>query len=76
MLILDDLLFRIPVQIGKEVLNEITERAEKEMGHYSSTEEVLSELKSLQVSLDLGEITEEEYDEKEKLLLDELERLQ
>lgn len=76
MLILDDLFVRIPIQIGKEVLNEISRRVEKEMGHYSSAEEVLGDLKSLQVSLDLGEITEEEYDAREAELLDELERLE
>lgn len=76
MLLVDDLLVGVPLQISKKVLKEIKNRVDKEMGVYEDPEEVLQDLKKLQVSLETGEITREEYDKREEELLDILESLE
>jgi len=77
MLLVDDLLkglfVDVPLKISKKVLKEIQSQVDEEMGKYYSPEEVKNELKKLQVSLETGEITREEYDRREKDLLDILE---
>lgn len=75
MFLVDDLLVRVPVKIGMEVLKEINRKVDEEQGFYESEEDVLEYIKELQVSLETGEITEEEYDRREKELLDVLEEL-
>ena len=54
-------------------MQEILRKIDKELGNYSSREEVMDELRKLQVSLEMGEISEEDYDEREESLLDALE---
>jgi len=66
----------MPFQIGKKVLLEIKRKVDEERGAYESPEEVMGDLKKLQVSLETGEITIEEYDEREEELLEVLEELQ
>lgn len=79
MLLVDDLLkgllVDVPTKITKQVMNEIMTQVDNELGNYYSPEEVRDELKKLQVSLETGEITREEYDKKEEELLDILEAL-
>lgn len=79
MLLVDDLLkgllVDVPTKITKQVMNEIMTQVDNELGNYYSPEEVQDELKKLQVSLETGEITREEYDEREEELLDILEAL-
>jgi|GEM_PF-2383804 len=79
MLLVDDLLkgllVDVPTKITKQVMNEIMAQVDNELGNYYSPEEVQDELKKLQVSLEMGEITREEYDKKEEELLDILEAL-
>lgn len=76
MFLIDDLLVGVPLQISKKVLKEIKNKVDKEMGVYEDPEEVLQDLKKLQVSLETGEITREEYDKREEELLDILESLE
>lgn len=79
MLLVDDLLkgllIDVPTKITKQVMNEIMAQVDNELGNYYSPEEVQDELKKLQVSLETGEITREEYDKKEEELLDIIEAL-
>ncbi|MBS3736834.1 gas vesicle protein GvpG [Candidatus Bipolaricaulota bacterium] len=79
MLIVDDLLkglfVDVPVKITKEVLKEIQRQVDAELGNYYSPEGVQNELRKLQVSLETGEISREEYDKREEELLDVLESL-
>ena len=80
MLVVDNLLkglfVDVPLKISKKVLNEIQSQVDEELGNYYSPEEVQDELKKLQVSLETGEISREEYDKREEELLDILEALQ
>ncbi len=80
MLVVDNLLkglfVDVPLKISKKVLNEIQSQVDEELGNYYSPEEVQNELKKLQVSLETGEISREEYDKREEELLDILEALQ
>lgn len=80
MLLVDDLLnglfIDVPMKISKKVLKEIKSQVDEEMGNYYSPEEVKNELKKLQVSLETGEISREEYDRREEELLDILESLE
>ncbi len=73
--LLKGLLVDVPTKITKQVMNEIMTQVDNELGNYYSPEEVQDELKKLQVSLETGEITREEYDEREEELLDILEAL-
>ncbi len=73
--LLKGLLVDVPTKITKQVMNEIMTQVDNELGNYYSPEEVRDELKKLQVSLETGEITREEYDKKEEELLDILEAL-
>lgn len=79
MLVVDDLLkgllVDVPTKITKQVMNEIKTQVDNELGNYYSPEEVQDELKKLQVSLETGEITREEYDRREEELLDIMEAL-
>jgi hypothetical protein len=79
MLVVDDLLqgllVDVPTKITKQVMNEIKTQVDNELGNYYSPEEVQDELKKLQVSLETGEITREEYDQREEELLDIMEAL-
>lgn len=80
MLVVDNMLkglfVDVPIKISKKVLNEIQNQVDEELGNYYSPEEVQNELKRLQVSLETGEISREEYDKREEELLDILEALQ
>lgn len=80
MLVVDNMLkglfVDVPLKISKKVLNEIQNQVDEELGNYYSPEEVQNELKRLQVSLETGEISREEYDKREEELLDILEALQ
>lgn len=79
MLLVDDLLkgllVDVPTKITKQVLDEIMTEVDNELGNYYSPEEVQDELRKLQVSLETGEISREEYDEREEELLDIMEAL-
>lgn len=79
MLLVDDLLkgllVDVPTKITKQVMDEIMTEVDNELGNYYSPEEVQDELKKLQVSLETGEITREEYDKREEELLDIMEAL-
>ncbi len=80
MLVVDNLLkglfVDVPVKITKKVLREIQSQVDEELGNYYSPEEVQNELRKLQVSLETGEISSEEYDRREEELLDILEALE
>ena len=75
MLLLDDLLINIPLNIGKKVLGEIKNQVDHQIGQFDNPEEVINEIKKLQVSLETGEITEDEYDKMEEELFDVLEEM-
>ncbi|MFW6421648.1 MAG: gas vesicle protein GvpG [Candidatus Bipolaricaulota bacterium] len=79
MLLIDDLLkglfVDVPFEISREVLREIKCQVDEERGHYSDPGEVRDEVRKLQVSLETGEISREEYDQREEELLTVLEEL-
>ena len=58
-----------PIRGVRWLANKVTEAAE---GELLDEDRVRSELLELQMCLDTGEIGEEEYDEKEKVLLEQL----
>lgn len=74
--LLKGLFVDVPVKITKKVLREIQSQVDEELGNYYSPEEVQNELRKLQVSLETGEISREEYDQREEELLDILEALE
>jgi len=74
--LLKGLFVDVPVKITKKVLREIQSQVDEELGNYYSPEEVQNELRKLQVSLETGEISSEEYDRREEELLDILEALE
>lgn len=69
MLIIDDLLL-LPIQMLWNILNGIKDEADKEL--YPDESQVKEKLISLQMSLDLGKITEEEYERQEEKLMERL----
>lgn len=75
MILLDDLCIKVPLKISWEVLQEIKDKVDKELGYYENEEEVLQDLRRLQVSLETGELEEETYDQRESELLDILEEM-
>ncbi len=72
MLLVDDLL-KVPITLSKQILKGIKEEVDREMGF--DEEKLQDKLKSLQVSYDLEEITEKEYDRQEAEILDQLEKI-
>lgn len=68
-----DLLFLVPAKIGTAVLEGIRDAADKE--RLVTEESIKDKLKELQVSLEQGEISEEEYEEVEEMLINRLKLL-
>lgn len=73
MFVLDDLLL-FPVRGIGWIFRQVKEAAEQELEARSAR--VTEELGHLYARLESGELTEEEFDSREKELLDELERVQ
>lgn len=73
MLLVDDILF-YPFTGLLWVFREIQKAAEQEM--INEAEAITAELGELYMLLETGKITEAEFDEREKALLDRLEQLQ
>jgi uncharacterized membrane protein len=73
MLVVDDILL-FPVKSIFWIFRQIKEAADQNLENRST--EITEELSQLYLKLDSGEITEEEFDAREKELLDELERVQ
>ncbi|PIP17912.1 MAG: gas vesicle protein GvpG [Parcubacteria group bacterium CG23_combo_of_CG06-09_8_20_14_all_35_9] len=69
MLLIDDLL-RLPWTLGKKVLEKIRDMALEELE--DTPEKLKKELLDLQMDLDSGKITEEEYKKKEDDILKRL----
>jgi len=69
MFIIDDLLLS-PVKLAIKLAERIRDMAEEEL---YGEDKIKEELLRLQLMLETGEITEEEYEESERVLMDRLE---
>jgi len=72
MLIIDDLLLS-PIQGVIWVMDKINEAVQEDHANESVT--ITNELSELYMLLESGQITEDEFDSREKMLLDRLEEL-
>jgi len=72
MLIIDDLLLA-PIQGVMWVVEKIGEAAQEDLSNESVT--ITNELSELYKLLEAGQVSEEEFDSREKVLLDRLEEL-
>jgi hypothetical protein len=73
MLLLDDILL-FPIKSIFWMFREIHNAAQEELA--SETEDITAELSELYMMLETGRITEEEFDAREKELLDRLDEIQ
>jgi hypothetical protein len=73
MLIVDDIL-RLPVSWFLWVAREVCNAARHQLA--AETEQITGELMSLHMLLEAGEITMEEFDKREKKLLDRLDEIE
>jgi hypothetical protein len=73
MLLLDDILL-FPIKSFFWMFREIHNAAQEELA--SETEDITAELSELYMMLETGRITEEEFDAREKELLDRLDEIQ
>lgn len=73
MLLIDDIL-RFPMSGLLWIFEEIQEAAEQEL--CAEADSITVELQQLYGSLERGQITEEEFDRRERVLLDRLDKIQ
>ena len=73
MLIIDDILF-FPAKSLIWIFREIHEAAQQEITNEADS--ITSQLSELYMMLETGKITETEFDESEKVLLDRLDQIQ
>jgi hypothetical protein len=73
MLLIDDILF-FPVRGIIWIFREIHKAAQQEL--VSESEEITAQLSELYMRLETGQISEEEFDAREKILLDRLDEIE
>lgn len=73
MLLIDDILF-FPVISIHWIFREIYQAAQQELENEGET--IMADLRELYMTLETGKITESEFDNREKLLLDRLDKLE
>ena len=73
MLLLDDILL-FPIHGVVWIFNEVANAAQQEMDN--EAEDITARLSELYMMLETGQITEEEFDTREKELLDRMDKIQ
>ena len=73
MLLVDDILLA-PIKSLLWIFKEVYNAAQQEQ--VSAAEQITEALRQLYMALETGQITEEQFDQQEKILLDRLDRLQ